>query len=407
MIQPSGHLAQPAVSCQSEPEVIKAPRAIWRKLMIRRHLLLFEKFIAGSAKPLRFSITQSRPGWRETAWAILLGLFVLPCACMPQSTPSGGGAQILLLGTSGGPSIGVNRSEPSSLLSVDGRRYLIDCGIGTMRRLARAGFPSETIRTIFITHHHPDHDLGLADVMSNDFFTMDWGQAEGAVNIYGPPETKEFVRAAVDYLRIPFGVFAAEGLTGPDVASRFAAHDITQDGVVYQDDKIRVTAAGNSHYTLIPQNYRARMKSYSLRFETPYGVIVFTGDTGPSDAVVRLAEGADVLVIEATINDIASATRFAQSVGEANHWSPERTAIFVKHMTLAHLDQEEIGKIAAKAKVKAVLLYHFDPQDPAAYVAGVEQYFSGPVFAGADLSRYCLGAKSGGGAPMRVLEPCD
>lgn len=51
------------------------------------------------------------------------------------------------------------RSEPATLLIVDGRPYLIDCGIGTMRRMFDARVQSQMVRTIFITHNHPDHAL--------------------------------------------------------------------------------------------------------------------------------------------------------------------------------------------------------------------------------------------------------
>src|SRR6185312_4112260 len=78
--------------------------------------------------------------------------------------------EILFLGTAGGPPLRVDRSEPSTLLIVDGRPYLIDCGIGTIRRMLKAGINSESIKTIFFTHLHADHDMGLADVLENDFF---------------------------------------------------------------------------------------------------------------------------------------------------------------------------------------------------------------------------------------------
>jgi ribonuclease BN (tRNA processing enzyme) len=58
------------------------------------------------------------------------------------------------------------------VLIVDGRQYLIDCGIGTMQRMLQAGIQSDQIKSIFLTHLHPDHDLGLADVLANDFFRL-------------------------------------------------------------------------------------------------------------------------------------------------------------------------------------------------------------------------------------------
>jgi ribonuclease BN (tRNA processing enzyme) len=61
-------------------------------------------------------------------------------------------------------------------------------------------------------------------------------------------------------------------------------------------------------------------------------------------------------------------------------------------MDVEHLNLQQVGAMATKAHVKSVLLYHFNPQDPAAFVAGIKKSFSGPVYAGADLDRYCLSA---------------
>ena len=302
------------------------------------------------------------------------------------------GAQILFLGTAAGPPLRADRSEPAALLIVDGRRYLIDCGIGTARRLVKAGVPSEAIGTIFLTHLHADHTLGLADVLANDFQRKDAADAADTITIYGPPQTKALVDAAYRYISIPYRVFAAEGggpHGGVPATSPFAVHEI-HEGVVYQDDKIRVEAVENTHYALMPQTARADMKSYAYRFETPYGTIVFTGDTGPSDAVARLAVGADVLVSE--VENSATIGLFVDSMAQRNHWSPERRNAFEAHLTEEHLDISDVGKMAAKAGVKEVLLYHWSPTNPAAYVTGVAKYFSGPVFGTEDLQRYCLGA---------------
>src|SRR5579859_7824947 len=314
-----------------------------------------------------FSPQQLRVGLRNifrlTA-SVVLALTIVPGVAVAQSGPADhapNGTEILLLGTAGGPPLHKDRSEPASLLIVDGRMYLIDCGIGTMRRLVQAGIRSETIGTIFITHHHPDHDLDLADVMANDFFNLDLAGATRKINIYGPPQTKELVDAAFHYITIPFGVFAAEGLGNGRVTNPFEAHDIPHDGPVYQDDKIRVIAAENSHYALMPAQFRTQMKSYSYRFETPRGVIVFTGDTGPSDAVTQLAKGADVLVCET--GDANARAKFVQSLAAKNHWPPERSNALMAHMKVEHLGLEEAGELASRARVKSVVLYHINPEN--------------------------------------------
>ncbi|HEY6844103.1 MAG TPA: MBL fold metallo-hydrolase [Thermoanaerobaculia bacterium] len=326
-------------------------------------------------------------------------LTALLLALLPTLAAAQNRTEILLLGTAGGPPLRVERSEPSTLLIVDGRRYLIDCGIGTIRRLLRAGIPSETIGTIFITHHHPDHDLGLADMMSNDIFEMNLANAQSPIDVYGPVPTKEFVDAAFRYIGIPYAILTAEpsglraGLRNHALTNPFTAHEIQHDGVIFQDDKIRVVAAENSHFSRLPAAFAA-MKSFSYRFETPHGSVVFTGDTGPSDALIKLAKGADVLVSE--VEDLGAAIQMVRGVAEKNHWPADRAQGLIDHMRLTHLDLPEVANIATKAGVKSVVLYHFDPKDPAAHVAAVKKSFAGPVFAGADLDRYCLNAPSFG-----------
>ncbi|HET7346195.1 MAG TPA: MBL fold metallo-hydrolase [Acidobacteriaceae bacterium] len=336
-----------------------------------------------------------------TVAALALGLTFcsVPVASQQQTAAlHANDTELLMLGTAGGPPLRRDRSEPATLLIVDGRLYLIDCGIGTIRRLVEAGIPSETIETIFFTHLHPDHDLGLVDVMANDYFHLDLASDTRKIQIYGPPETSELVEAAFHTISIPFAVFAAEkpgfqperpnrGLTSP-----FVAHEIEGEGVVYRDDKIEITAAENSHYTLMPAQLRAHFKSDSYRIQTPHGVVVFTGDTGPSDAVVNLAKGADVLVaeVEESLDELRG---FIDRMAVQNHWTPARKEEFAAHMEKEHLTVDSLGELASKAQVGSVVFYHYDPENKAdqqARVAAMKKYFHGPVLAPMDLDRFCL-----------------
>jgi ribonuclease BN (tRNA processing enzyme) len=317
--------------------------------------------------------------------------------------------QLLFLGTGGGPPLNLDGSKPSTLLIVDGRPYLIDCGIGAMRRMLEAHVASETIRTIFFTHLHADHDMGLADVMANDFFRLNQTDSSQAIDIYGPSQTAQLVDAAFHYITYGFTAFAAEpgairaALVNGALRSPFRAHEI-HDGVVFQDDKIRVTAAENSHYALMPPPANQQMKSYAYRIETPHGVVVFTGDTGPSDAVTHLAAGADVLVSEIYRED--QLREFVNQMAERNHWPPARAAALMDHMTREHLIEKDAGDIASKAHVKSLVLYHYTSAESAAYIAGVKKYFAGPVFGSADLARFCLSSQPSGGSGA-ILERCD
>ena len=333
------------------------------------------------------------------ALALGLAVFPLPVASQQQTAAlRPNDTELLMLGTAGGPPLRKERSEPATLLIVDGRPYLIDCGIGTVGRLVELGIPSETIGTIFLTHLHPDHDLGLVDVMGNDYFHLDLASDARKINIYGPRQTTELVDAAFHYISIPFEVFAAEkpgfqlGRPNHGLTSPFVAHEIDNDGVVYRDDKIQITAAENSHYALMPEQFRPHFKSYSYRIQTPHGVVVFTGDTGPSDAVVKLATGADVLVAEVE-ESLGELRVFIDYMAAQNHWPPARKQQFAAHMEKEHLTVDSLGELASKARVHSVLFYHYDPQNKAeqrARVAAMKKYFPGPVLAPMDLDRFCL-----------------
>jgi ribonuclease BN (tRNA processing enzyme) len=115
---------------------------------------------------------------------------------------------------------------------------------------------------------------------------------------------------------------------------------------------------------------------------------VFSGDTGPSEAVARLAQDADVLVSE-VIDTRAELESLAQrTAGESVSQQP-----LVDHMLKEHLAPEELGRLARDAHVKRVILTHFAPgadseTDLSGYTDGIKRFFSGPITAGRDLDRF-------------------
>jgi ribonuclease BN (tRNA processing enzyme) len=278
--------------------------------------------------------------------------------------------------------------------------YLFDCGIGTLRQLLLAGIDPASVKTIFITHHHPDHDLELVNIMANALFTVRGPNAGDAIySIYGPPGTVTMADAAVRYFSTPLDVFAAEGLGDPakteDVAkSHFAVKDITAPGLVYEDKNVRVTAYENSHFDLMPAGYRAREKSYSYRVETPQGAILFTGDTGPDNELAKFAQGANIIVSE--VIDLVSTMKWLQAGAAASNWPPEALAIAIAHMARAHSAPYVVAQLAKTAKTKAVLLTHFVPGNDhdenqiGAVITGVQNGFKGQVVGARDLDKFCV-----------------
>ncbi len=308
--------------------------------------------------------------------------------------------EIITLGTAGGPTLRKKRSEPATLLIVNGQRYLFDCGTGTVRQLLLAGQGPADVRAIFITHHHPDHNLGLAELVGNIAMEYAWSGAKRSWSILGPVGTKEMVEAAQRYYAVPYDVFYAEHLLRdvPSQASKAAISvtDIDADGVIFRDENIEVTAAENSHYQLL--DHTVGTKSFSYRVKTAAGIIVITGDTGMSDAVVKLSRNADVLISESM--DMIAIRKFIETQAAMGVIAPEAVKPSMAHLRASHLDLPEVGRIGTLAGVSAILLTHFGPEADNTttdkIIAAVVTTFDGPIFAAKDLDRYCLTGKSKG-----------
>ena len=321
---------------------------------------------------------------------ILISLCIIALAhesmAQTSAAPSKTGTRLITLGTAAGPNPRAHRAQSSNLLIVNGALYVIDAGDGVSRRLAKAGINIREIGTIFITHHHDDHTAGLGTLMS-----IAWDQNRTKpINVYGPPRTEDLVKAAVQYFTISAEIRIAAGDRTVPLAQVFLGHDVGT-GVIYQDANVKVTAVENSHFDFDKGPAAGKHKSYSYRFETPHRVIVFTGDTGPSDAVTELAKGADLLVSEAT-----SVEDRKQNLINSGRWqamTPDEQAGNLRRATEGHLAPNVIGKMATRANVKTVVLTHLTARadgsnNYTAWAEDVKKHFSGQVLVAKDLMEF-------------------
>jgi len=292
--------------------------------------------------------------------------------------------RLITLGTSAGPPPRAHRAQSSNLLIVNGALYVVDAGDGVARRLAKAGINVREIGTVFITHHHDDHTAGLGTLLS-----VAWDQNRTQpINVYGPPRTVELVKAAVQYFTISAEIRIADGGRTVPIAQVFFGHDVGT-GVVYHDANVKVTAVENSHFDFHEGPAAGKHKSYSYRFETSDRVIVFTGDTGPSDAVTELAKGADLLVSETS-----SCQGRMQEMINDGRWqamTPAEQAGIMRQATQGHMTLDVIGKMATRANVKTVVLSHLTHKPDGDYTPWAEEvkkHFSGQVLIANDLMEF-------------------
>jgi ribonuclease BN (tRNA processing enzyme) len=275
--------------------------------------------------------------------------------------------RLILLGTKGGPRVGGERSNPSNLLLINGVPYVVDCGAGTSRQLVAAGVPLNRLRYLFFTHLHSDHMLEYGPLVYNGWATG----LRTRVDAYGPPPLKSATQAFWDYMKFDVETrIADEGR--PDPRPLLVANELDAPGAVMQNEDVKVTSALVSHPPIA--------RAYAYRFDTRDRSIVFSGDTTFAPSLVTLAKGADVLVHE--ILYPPGVDRLLAKVPNA--------ATLRKHLIDSHTVPEDVGRVAAQAGVKTLVLSHFVPGDDpevtdAMWTEGVRKHFDGTIVVGKDL----------------------
>lgn len=316
--------------------------------------------------------------------ALALSVFVaLPANAQPK--PPAKGTVIVTLGTRGGPLPTRDRAQSSNLLVVNGTPYLIDAGDGVTRRIVQAGYDFRHVGKVFITHAHSDHSWGLATLLGSQWEY----QRREPTDVYGGG-VEALIKGAIAYLAPNAEIRWSEGKR-IRMADVFRGHDVGP-GAIYQDANVRVSAVENTHFNFAPDSPGyGKYHSYSYRFETPGRVVVFTGDTGPTNAVTELARGADVLVTEVTTAEDVVELFKKNGIWQAK--TPAEQEGFIRHMHEEHVTPEDVGRMAAAAGVKTVVMTHFSPtvtpnDDYQRYVDGARKFFSGSILLAKDLMQF-------------------
>jgi ribonuclease BN (tRNA processing enzyme) len=265
--------------------------------------------------------------------------------------------RVILLGT-GNPNPEPERSGPAVAVVTGDRAYIVDCGPGVVRRAAQAGLQMEQLTRAFVTHLHSDHTAGLPDLILTPAVTGRLVPFE----IYGPPGLRAMVRHVMQGWREDIRV----RLDGLEPAVRAAYTVRARDGKpgeIYRDEAVRVTA--------FPVPHGSWKHAYGYVFETGGKKIVISGDTTVSDRVAEAARGCDILVHEC----------YSQKGWEG------RTPEWRKYHAAVHTSAPDLGKLAARARPRKLVLYHQLPmgQSPEQMLREVREHFTGEVVYGRDL----------------------
>lgn len=279
------------------------------------------------------------------------------------------GTRLVLLGTAGGPSIKKARAQPASAVIVNGSVYIVDAGNGVARQMALAGISAKKLRAVFITHNHTDHNADYGTLLLRSWLSG----LKKPVDTFGPAPLEKMTRAYMEYMDWEIKLRIRDESRVP-LQSLVRANNIEKDGVIYKDENVTVTAFEVPHGAAKP--------SYGFRFDTADRSIVFSGDTAKSDNLIKVAQGADVLVHEVvSIHGVDAIV---------NRIDPGNSAL-KRHIIEAHTPTEEVGEVAAAAGVKKLVLNHFVPtglpafDKPELWIEGVRKHYQGEVIVGKDL----------------------
>jgi ribonuclease BN (tRNA processing enzyme) len=228
--------------------------------------------------------------------------------------------------------------RPVSLL-VDWKEepVLLDCGPGALDAIEESGISYRDVRSIFLTHYHPDHTLDIGRLLAA--LNIDELYPENRrIALYGPTGLTRFLD---DWRRL---------YRGAESKREFIESNEVAGGTVLTEGSSSIRAAEVDH---------GDMPALAYRIEEGGAAIVYTGDTGYGARLVDLARGADLLVSECSFPD--------------------------GHEAVGHLTPSLVGRIAAEAAVGKVLLVHLypvqlrRPSSAETVIDSVHRRFGGPV----------------------------
>jgi ribonuclease BN (tRNA processing enzyme) len=242
---------------------------------------------------------------------------------------------VVMLGT-GTPNADPDRYGPSVAIVVDETSYLVDFGVGVVRRAAaaeRSGFKAlaaPNLTLAFATHLHSDHTLGLADLILTPWVL----ERPTPLTMFGP----RGLRAMSDHLIAAYAEDIRIRTHGGEPKHQYDPHLVTvheiEPGLVYRDERVTVTA--------FAVNHGAWEQAFGYRFQTPDRTIVISGDTGPASHIEDQCRRCDLLV-----HEVYSDAGFAKR-------PPEWQAYHARY----HTSARQLGAIAARARPGLLVLYH-------------------------------------------------
>ncbi len=306
----------------------------------------------------------------------LLCLLLWQSTLMAEATSPADEAElrVTFLGT-GAPRPSLQRYGPSILVEAGDYRFLIDAGWGVRERLYLAGgYELLTgIDHVVVTHLHFDHTLGLADIWLTGWL---YGRRV-PLRVHGPGGTQ----AMLEHIRRAFAWdLENRRLVGvPMSGTEIEVEDITP-GVIFERDGLTITAFAVEHMPVNAQTgERFSMAGQTLGYRVDYRgrSAVFSGDTAPSDELVKHAQGVDLLVHETQV----------PSAGDS------KEAKLANVSLLVHTSPAQAARIFADTKPRLAVYSHIIPPETSAQdlTTATRAGYGGPLAVAHDLMMITIG----------------
>ena len=295
-----------------------------------------------------------------------VGLWLFACASSPDGRldvePQT--LTVTILGSGGGPAVNLHRFGPSILVEAGDERLLFDCGRGAMLRLKELGIPFHRLDKLFLTHLHSDHVIDIPDLLLTPWIAG----RRTPLEVWGPAGTRDMM----DHLQ---AAFAFDIHMRRDIDEKYpgegvsvSSHDIGE-GTVFERHGVKVTAFLVDHGPVKP--------AFGYRIDYGDRSVALSGDTRPSQNLVRFARGVDVLIHEAIDPEEFRARR------------ADLTSEQIEQVIAHHTTPEEAGEVFADVAPRLAVYAHAPTSD--SVMARTRKAYGGRLERGEDLMTIEIG----------------
>ena len=272
--------------------------------------------------------------------------------------------RIVLLGT-GCPSPSHIRYGPSTLISTEKHKILIDAGSGVTQRLSEFGLAPSEIDVILITHLHSDHIVDLYQLYISGWHT---GRTR-PFKIVGPKGIKKFFDKTVE-------AYADELNLRVDWEKRPNHEGLNIDIIeidkefIHEEMGIKITSIEVQHQPVEP--------AYGYQVFVDDKKITYSGDTRYSKNLEKASKNSEYLIHEVFVSLAFNEKRMTEDT--------------LKNVKDYHSTPKDVGTLAKAANVKKLILNHFVPPvfDEETLKAEISKYYKGEIIVGKDLDEFVL-----------------